>query len=46
VSQINCWEYKQCSREPEDIYAFEFEICPASVEVSLNETHGDKNGGR
>ena len=46
MSKMNCWKYKQCGREPEGINAFEFGVCPASVEASLNETHGGKNGGK
>jgi hypothetical protein len=36
----------KCGREPEGINVFESGVCPASVEIRLNGTHGGKNGGR
>ena len=42
----NCWEVKQCGREPEGVKAYELGVCPASTEIRLNETHGGKYAGR
>jgi hypothetical protein len=46
MNKINCWEHKNCGREPEGINAFELGVCPATVEKSLDGTHGGKNAGR
>ena len=42
----NCWEFKQCGREPGGKKAQELGICPATVEKRLDATHGGKNAGR
>lgn len=42
----NCWEYKQCGREPEGTKVHELGVCPAPMAEQLDGTHGGKNGGR
>ncbi len=44
-SKLNCWEVKQCGREPGG-NRNELGICPASREPRLNGMHGGKNAGR
>lgn len=44
--RINCWEYKQCGREPGGDKAHELGICLASVQKRANGIHGGANGGR
>ncbi|MBC8413317.1 MAG: hypothetical protein ISR96_08940 [Nitrospira sp.] len=34
MSKINCWEFKNCGREPEGKRAAELGICPASEDNS------------
>jgi len=42
----NCWEVKQCGREPSGDKVEELGVCPAAVEVLLDAVHGGKNAGR
>lgn len=42
----NCWEFKQCNRQPGGLLAGELGICPASTDMTLNGVHGGKNAGR
>jgi hypothetical protein len=42
----NCWEAKNCGREPGGVHAKELGVCPASVEVKLDGIHHGKNAGR
>lgn len=42
----NCWEYKQCGREPEGKLVPEYGVCPAAVETKLDGVNGGKNAGR
>lgn len=43
---INCWEYKQCGREPGGIHVDELGICPASIDEMHNGINNGINGGR
>jgi hypothetical protein len=45
-SVINCWEFKECGREPGGINVSALEICPVTIEHDLNGIHDGKNGGR
>ncbi|MCI5160775.1 MAG: hypothetical protein D3917_01870 [Candidatus Electrothrix sp. AX5] len=45
-SVINCWEFKECGREPGGINVSARGICPVTVEHDLNGIHDGKNGGR
>ncbi len=42
----NCWEVKNCGREPGGEKAHELGVCPASTESKLDGMHEGKNAGR
>ncbi len=42
----NCWEIKQCGREPGGKNVDTLGICKASTEARLNGIHEGKNSGR
>jgi len=42
----NCWEYKNCGREPFGENARILGVCPAATETKLNGVHDGKNAGR
>ncbi len=42
----NCWEFKNCGREPGGKHTGEFGVCPAAEERRLNGVHGGENAGR
>lgn len=42
----NCWESKQCGREPGGAKAHEIGVCPAATETAADGIHGGRNGGR
>lgn len=42
----NCWEVKQCGREPGGRNAERLGVCPAATETRLDGVHGGKNAGR
>ena len=42
----NCWEIKDCGREPNGRNVSLYGVCPVSVEFSLDGIHNGKNGGR
>ena len=44
--KMNCWEAKQCGRQPEGVKAEELGVCPASTEIRLDGVHDGKNAGR
>jgi hypothetical protein len=44
--RLNCWEFKQCGREPGGAKVHELGICPATTEQKLQGIHGGKNAGR
>jgi hypothetical protein len=44
--KLNCWESKECGRQPGGKEAPELGICPAAVEKKLDGLHGGKNAGR
>ena len=44
--KLNCWEYKNCGREPYGHNAKELGVCPAATESKLDGIHGGKNAGR
>lgn len=45
-SAINCWEFKECGREPGGINVSGLGICPVAIEHEVDGIHGGKNGGR
>jgi hypothetical protein len=46
AARRNCWEFKQCGREPGGERAAELGVCPAALDASADELNGGKNGGR
>ena len=42
----NCWESKECGRQPGGEKSNEFGICPAAIEEKLHGLNGGINGGR
>lgn len=46
MGKQNCWESKKCGREPGGANTSTLGICAAATTVSLNGSHGGKNGGR
>ena len=46
MTKKNCWEIKECGREPNGIRVEEFGICPAAEDNRANGIHQGKNGGR
>jgi hypothetical protein len=46
MSKQNCWEFKNCGRQPGGHKVKELGVCPASTEKRANGIHGGKNGGR
>ena len=46
MGSLNCWQVKDCGREPGGRNVAEFGECPASTEVRFDGVHGGTNGGR
>jgi hypothetical protein len=48
VSQVklNCWEFKNCGKEPGGRNNGERGTCPAATDTRLDGVHGGKNAGR
>ena len=46
MAYLNCWEHKQCGREPGGSGATQFGICPAAEETLAYGINDGKNGGR
>ena len=46
MKKINCWEFKECGREPGGVKTHELGVCPATIEETLHGTHEGKNAGR
>ncbi len=44
--KLNCWEHKQCGREPNGKRVNELGVCPAALDTSFNKINRGKNGGR
>lgn len=42
----NCWEHKNCGRQPRGAQEKQFGVCPAATEKRLHGTHGGTNAGR
>uniref|UniRef100_UPI0040572A38 two-CW domain-containing protein n=1 Tax=Candidatus Electronema sp. TaxID=2698783 RepID=UPI0040572A38 len=45
-NKLNCWEFKECGREPGGRNAALFGICPAVIVHQADGIHDGKNGGR
>lgn len=46
MGKSNCWEVKNCGRQPGGAKAAELGVCPAAGDGPLNGVHGGINGGR
>ncbi len=44
--KMNCWEFKNCGREPGGKNVGALGVCPAATDSRLHGVHGGKNGGR
>jgi rubrerythrin len=44
--KLNCWEFKQCGRQPGGSHEHDDGICPAAMEERLHGVHGGVNAGR
>ena len=44
--KTNCWEVKNCGREPDGEKADELGVCPAATEESCEGINSGKNAGR
>lgn len=44
--KLNCWEFKECGREPSGVRAAELGVCPVCTEDRLDSVHGGRSGGR
>lgn len=42
----NCWEVKECGREPGGKNAVQFGICPAAEDKTYDGMNGGRNAGR
>ncbi len=46
MRKINCWEFKQCGRQPGGNKEKELGTCSAALETKFNKINGGVNGGR
>ncbi len=44
--KTNCWESKQCGRQPGGERVDELGVCPAATSIALDGANGGQNGGR
>lgn len=44
--KLNCWEFKNCGRQPGGHKVDELGVCPAAIDRGLDNAHGGKNAGR
>lgn len=44
--KLNCWEFKQCGRQPMGEKIDELGVCPVTLETRVNGINDGKNGGR
>ena len=45
-SKLNCWEFKNCGREPGGKHAVDLGVCPAATDFRFTGTNGGENAGR
>ena len=43
---LNCWEVKDCGREPSGRNVSLHGVCPVATETKVDGIHNGKNGGR
>jgi hypothetical protein len=46
MANLNCWEFKNCGRQPGGAKAGELGVCIAASEARANGANGGRNGGR
>ena len=46
MDKQNCWQVKNCGREPNGYRSHELGVCRSAIEESLDGAHGGKNAGR
>jgi hypothetical protein len=46
MAKINCWEFKNCGRQPGGAKVAQYGVCPASTEPRVDGLHGGTSGGR
>ncbi|MHA1907984.1 MAG: two-CW domain-containing protein [Candidatus Thorarchaeota archaeon] len=46
MTKQNCWQIKNCGREPDGARVADLGICIAATETSIDGQNGGKNGGR
>ncbi len=46
MNRVNCWEHKQCGRQPGGRKSQELGICPVAVDRDFHGAHGGTNAGR
>ncbi|OGH95669.1 MAG: hypothetical protein A2X42_12030 [Candidatus Margulisbacteria bacterium GWF2_38_17] len=46
MSKLNCWEFKNCGREPGGCRVENLGVCSAALESRINSIHDGQNGGR
>ncbi|MCL7486720.1 MAG: hypothetical protein M8357_00915 [Desulfobulbaceae bacterium] len=44
--RLNCWEVKECGRQPGGHKSRELGVCPATTETKAHGLNGGVNGGR
>lgn len=44
--KLNCWEFKNCGRQPGGTKVDEFGVCPASIKDGYDKINDGKNAGR
>jgi len=46
MAKENCWEFKNCGRQPGGSNVTELGVCPASQETAADGINAGRNGGR
>jgi hypothetical protein len=46
MAKQNCWEYKNCGRQPGGHRTEELGVCPAATNQDLHSAHGGQSAGR
>lgn len=46
ATRENCWEFKNCGRQPGGLKVGEMGLCPAATDGTCNGVNGGQNGGR
>ncbi len=46
LTRKNCWEFKDCGREPGGKHVAELGVCPAATNEKAHGINSGKNGGR